>query len=214
MRSNLLIVDMLITDTQVNLGASSVIITARSNAKGEAAKAAIEAQTKTEGKGIVKFMILDMSTFKDTKLFADKVKAELQTIDYVLLNAGMLNIDFALGKEGHEETMEINLLATTLLALLLLPWMRKAGRGKAHLGFVTSGLHRGVPIDSETFPKQNVLEFFDQKVNFPKQRGIYAISKLFLEYVMLEISRLAVGADGKWVMFFSKCLKADSLFQT
>ena len=40
----------------VNLGASSVIITARSSAKGESAKAAIEAQTGTVGKGIVKTM--------------------------------------------------------------------------------------------------------------------------------------------------------------
>jgi len=38
----------------------------------------------------------------------------------------------------------VNVLSTALLALLLLPWMEEKGKGKAHLGFVTSGTHRAV----------------------------------------------------------------------
>ena len=63
----------------VNLGASNVIITARSDAKGEAARASIETQTNTVGKGIVEVMTLDMSTLASTKGFADKV----HTFDFV-----------------------------------------------------------------------------------------------------------------------------------
>jgi NAD(P)-dependent dehydrogenase (short-subunit alcohol dehydrogenase family) len=124
----------------VNLGASSVIITARSAAKGETAKASIESQTGT--KNVVKVMILDMNTFAGTKDFAERVKKEVNSIDYLLLNAGILTTTFKLGQEGFEETMEINCITTTLLALLLLPWLKEIGKGKAHLGFVTSGLHR------------------------------------------------------------------------
>lgn len=126
----------------VNLGASTVIITGRTTAKCQTAKTEIERQTGSKGKYIVKMMELDMSTFADVKAFADKVKRELKSIDYVLLNAGMLSTTFRLGKEGYEESIEVNTLSTTLLALLLLPWIKVAGYGKAHLGVVTSGLHR------------------------------------------------------------------------
>lgn len=179
----------------MNLGASSVIITARTLAKGEVAKATIEAQTGTEGRDVVKIMELDMSTLEGTKRFADQVTQEVQTIDYVLLNAGLLNNTFKLGKEGYEETIQVNAISTALLAILLLPWLKKAGRGKAHLGLVTSGLHRGVQIDKDTFPKTNVLEFFKTKENFPKD--MYAVSKLFAQYVALEVAKLACGPDGR-----------------
>lgn len=128
----------------VNLGASTVIITARTAAKGEAARASVEAQTGTSGKGIVKTMELDMSTFALTKDFADRLIKEVKNIDVVILNAGMFATAFRLGKEGFEESIEVNTLSTSLLAILLLPWLKEAGKGKAHLVFVTSGLHRGM----------------------------------------------------------------------
>jgi NAD(P)-dependent dehydrogenase (short-subunit alcohol dehydrogenase family) len=127
----------------VNLGASSVIITGRTAAKGEQAKNAIEAQTGTQGKDIVKVMELDMSTLEEVKNFADRVKSQVPSINCVLLNAGMLSTSFSSGKEGFEETIQVNTLSTTLLGLLLLPWMKKAGKGKSHLVVVSSGLHRG-----------------------------------------------------------------------
>ena len=110
-----------------------------------------------------------------------------------------MNIEFQLGEEGYEETLQVNVLSTALLALLLLPWVKEVGGGKAHLGIVTSGTHRSVPIDGEGFPKEDVLEYFSEKDHFPKGRGIYAISKLFEQYVAFEITKLAVGLDGKFV---------------
>jgi NAD(P)-dependent dehydrogenase (short-subunit alcohol dehydrogenase family) len=173
-----------------------VIITARSNAKGVAAKEAIEAQTGTRGKDIVKVMELDMSTFVATKAFADAVKREVTRIDYVLLNSGVFNKAFHIGEEGFEHTMQVNVLATALLALLLLPWMKEAGDRKAHLGFVTSGTHRGVSIEG-TWPQEDVLGFFSKEDNWPK--NMYAVSKLLEQYVANEIAKLALGPDGRCV---------------
>ncbi|KAG0646351.1 Short chain dehydrogenase atnD [Hyphodiscus hymeniophilus] len=178
----------------INLGATSVIITARSNAKGEAARASIETQTGTVGKGIVKVMLLDMSTLASTKQFADQIKREVKTIDYLLLNAGLLNTTFQQGQEGFEETIQVNVLSTALLGLLLLPWIKEAGKGKAHMGFVTSGLHRSVDIG--TWPQNDVLGFFSKPQNWPKG-GMYGTSKLLEQYVVNEIAKLAVGKDGK-----------------
>ena len=181
----------------VNLGAASVIITARTQAKGDAAKMLIEDQTRTKGKGIVKVMELQMDTFASTKVFADKVMAELKTIDYVLLNAGVLNIKYRLGPDGYEESIQINVLSSALLGLLLLPWIKVAGEGKAHLGVVTSGRHRAVDIGGK-FPQQDVLGFFNKEENFPGGQ-IYAVSKLLEQYVVNELAKLAVGPDGTYV---------------
>lgn len=185
----------------VNLGASSVIITARSKARGDIAKEEIETQTKTKGKGIVKVMELDMSTFAGTKSFADIVKGEVKTIDYVLLNAGLLNTKFKQLGEGWEEMIQINVLSTALLAILLLPWIKEVGKGKAHLGFVTSGLHTSVSVDGD-FPKENVLAYFNQKEHWPVKEPsndpMYAISKLLEHYVVNEIVKLGLGSDGKY----------------
>ena len=178
----------------VNLGASSVIITARSNAKGDAARDTVETQTNTVGKGIVKVMELDMSTLASTKAFADRVKGEVKKINAVFLNAGVLNKSFQEGKEGFEETLQVNVLSTALLALLLLPWMKEAGGGKAHLGFVTSGSHRSVAING--WPKDDVLGFLSKESNWPKG-GMYGPSKLLEQYAVNEIAKLAVGSDGK-----------------
>ena len=178
----------------INLGASSVIITARNNAKGDAARKAIEAQTSTAGKGIVKVMELDMSTLASTKEFADRVKAEVERIDVVLLNAGLLNKAFQPGAEGFEETIQVNVLSTALLGLLLLPWIKEAGGGRAHLGFVTSGTHRDVAIDE--WPREDVLGYLSKKENWPKG-GMYGSSKLLEQYVVNEIAKLAVGSGGQ-----------------
>jgi NAD(P)-dependent dehydrogenase (short-subunit alcohol dehydrogenase family) len=135
-----------------------------------------------------------MSTLASTQAFAERVKAEVQTIDFVLLNAGLLNRNFKLGKEGYEETIQVNALSTALLGLLLLPWMKEAGRGKAHLGVVTSGLHRSVAIDE--WPQGDVLGYLSKEENWPR-KGMYASSKLLTQYVVNEIAKLAVGDEGK-----------------
>ena len=128
----------------LNLGASKVIITGRTLAKAEAAKKEIEAQVHVEDAGVVEVRVLDMSTFAGIKEFADRVKSEVKSVDYVLLNAGVLATTFRMGEEGYEESIAVNCLGTALLAILLLPWVKDAGRGNGHLGVVTSGLHRGM----------------------------------------------------------------------
>jgi NAD(P)-dependent dehydrogenase (short-subunit alcohol dehydrogenase family) len=181
----------------VNLGAASVIITTRSRAKSEAAKARIEQQTDTAGKGIVKTMELEMDTLASTKAFADRVTAEVKTIDYVLLNAGVLNTKFKLAGEGYEESIQVNVLSSALLGLLLLPWMMVAGKNKAHLGVVTSGRHRSIDIEKR-FPKQDVLGYFSKEENYPGG-DMYPFSKLLQQYVVNELAKLAVGPDGTYV---------------
>jgi len=228
----------------LNLGASTVIITTRDAAKGEVAKASIEAQTHTTGK--VKVMELDMSTLASVAAFAGKVKEEVKSIDYVLLNAGLLNNACRVSPDGFEETLQVctiplfqslvffdlyttklshspiflekfettplesalsdldifqvNLLSTTLLALLFLPWLKSAGRGKAHLGIVGSGVHRGVDISSMAgWPQKDVVKYWNEKEHWEKKggQGMYGVSKLLMQYCFWELAKLAAGKDGR-----------------
>ena len=181
----------------VNLGASLVIITARTPAKGTAAKASIEAQTSTAGRDIVKTMVLDMSTLASTQAFADKVREQVKEIDVVILNAGVFNLAFKVAAGGYEETIQVNVLSTALLGLLLLPWMKVAGKGKAHLGVVTSGVVRDVDIGYK-WPQKDILSFFNKEENRPPGfNGMYGTSKLLEQYVVNELAKLAIGKDGR-----------------
>lgn len=183
----------------VNLGAASVTVTARTAAKCEATKASLEERTKTEGKNIIRAMELDMSSLETTKKFVDNVKQELETIDYVILNAGLFPTVFKKLDSGWEETLQVNVLSTALLAILLLPWMKTAGRGQSHLVFVTSGLHTTINVE-EPFPQTDILEYFNKPENFRDGgSGMYGISKLLETYVVNEIVKLAKGPDGRSV---------------
>jgi len=86
-------------------------------------------------------MYLDMLTFQGVVDFAEQVKREIKVIDVVYLNAGVLNMKGAkvVSPEGWEVAMQINVLSTALLAILLLPWLKVAGKGEAHLAFTGSG---------------------------------------------------------------------------
>lgn len=113
-------------------------------------------------------------------------------MDIVLLNAGAMNTTFNLSEEGYEETIQVSVLSTALLALLLLPWMKTAGKGKAHLGFVTSGTHRRVAIDA--WPKENILQWLSKEENWPG--SMYATAKLLEQYVSNKVAELAVNPAG------------------
>ncbi len=185
----------------VNLGASTVIITARTLARGNAAKATIE--SRTGKKGIVQVRELNMDTFANVKTFVEGLKAEVTNIDVVLLNAGVYKITYEKSPDGWEETLQVNTLSTTLLGLLLIPWMREApsATGKPqHLGFVSSGTHTMVDIGTKDFPKKDVLQYYSEEKHFVPGQGSYPLSKLFLMYAVNEIAKIAVKEDGRYVV--------------
>ena len=67
----------------VNLGAESVIITARNLSKGNKAK--FEIERRTGKKDAVRVMVLDMDTFAGVKVFVKQLKVDVEKMDIVLL---------------------------------------------------------------------------------------------------------------------------------
>jgi NAD(P)-dependent dehydrogenase (short-subunit alcohol dehydrogenase family) len=170
----------------VALDAARVIIAVRTIEKGNAAKKAIEARTgKT---GIVEVWLLEMSSYESIKSFAEKA-AELDHLDVAILNAGVMSTVYQQSSYGWETTLQINTLSTTLLALLLLPALRKSSTpdSKPVLEIVSSGFYRtaSIPPEHATAP----LAAYNDPKAFSAQPQ-YGRSKLFVQCTMKEISKL------------------------
>ena len=193
----------------VNLGAETVIITALTVSKGLAAKSVIE--SRSGKKNVVQVRVLDMDTFAGVLKFVKELEKEVTDIDIAFLNAGVHSFDYATLAEGWDADLQVNVLSTTLLALLLLPWMRsvcKLGQVQ-HLAVKWSGSHLDADI-SKVWPKKDVLDFWNKKENYVNGRNNYAVSKLLQQYAVGEIAKLAVDAEGRYVyLLFSGRRNAD-----
>jgi NAD(P)-dependent dehydrogenase (short-subunit alcohol dehydrogenase family) len=182
----------------VNLGANPVHITARNAARGAEAQKAIESRTGKEG--VVRVWVLDMDTLAGVQKFMKTWEKNVKEIDIVLLNAGTHMFVYQESPDGWEMDLQVNVLGTTLLGLLMLQWMRSAKKpGQTqHLGFVSSGSHFDlVDISSPGFPKEDALNFYNHKQNYPGGRPQYGISKLLQQYAILEIAKLALDSEGR-----------------
>ena len=182
----------------VNLGANPVHITVRNAVRGAETQKIIE--ERTGKKGVLQVWVLDMDTFAGVQNYMKQWKQGAKEIDIVLLNAGTHAFVFQESPDGWEMDLQINTLGTTLIGLLMLQWMRsvkKPGQTQ-HLGFVGSGSHFDlVDISSAAFAKEDALNFFNQKQNYPEGRPQYGISKLFQQYAILEIAKLAHDMEGR-----------------
>ncbi|KAI0837309.1 NAD(P)-binding protein [Hypoxylon sp. FL0890] len=189
----------------VNLGAEEVIITSRDSTRAKNALAAIERETGGCSKGRVRVMDLDMNRYSSVVAFAREIKKVRQGrggADYVILNAGLSGVDFKLGDEGWEQNIQVNVLSTALLGLLLLPWM-KAERAQrsapAHLAVVGSSRHLEPNIQEwmEWATGPGILRHFNKLENWPGADGMYATTKLMVQYAVSELAKMAFGPGGR-----------------
>jgi NAD(P)-dependent dehydrogenase (short-subunit alcohol dehydrogenase family) len=130
------------------LGANPLILAVRSQQKGEQAKADIIRATKCRP-DIFVIEILELTTLASVKEFADRVNARVPHLHVVQLAAGISTPSFDKSADGYEMGLQVNVLSTTLLALLLLPKLRETAAATAaapdgfvpHMSFVNSIAH-------------------------------------------------------------------------
>lgn len=121
---------------------STLIIAVRSTEKGD--KAANDLRSRYPMADIAVWE-LDMASYPSIQAFTTRVDTALPRVDFVVLNAGIHNQDFALVREtGHEEMFQVNYLSQALLTFLLIPVLAAKSRanksGPAHITWVNSGL--------------------------------------------------------------------------
>ncbi|KAF4210593.1 hypothetical protein CNMCM8980_003857 [Aspergillus fumigatiaffinis] len=178
----------------LNLGVDSLVIGSRNLERGEATKAELELRTNRPG--VIHVWELDMSSFQSVKDFAARVKAEIERLDIVLLNAGLWNRSYTASPDGWEETLQVNTLSTSLLAILLLPKLQSSSspESPSHLSVVSSKLFTRVKVDSLR-TEGSLLEHLNDPERFtgPQQ---YRISKLLMEYVLKAVALHAREENG------------------
>jgi len=101
------------------LGLSHLIMAVRSVDKGEAAAAPIR---KAHPNCTVEVWPLDMLSYSSIQAFTERCKT-LPRLDMAILNAGIGSSTTSRinPSTGHEETIQVNYLSTTLLSILLVP---------------------------------------------------------------------------------------------
>lgn len=192
----------------LRLQARHVIIGVRTVAKGEAARTRLEQDTGK--KGIISILPLDMNDFASVKTFADKISRDFDQVDVAILNAGVMNRRHTQSPYGFEETLQVNTLATSLLALLLLPLLRKTREVKPtslpHMVLVSSGLHSSVKRNMLPVPSQHIIKQLSTSTSssFDGRRQ-YSISKLLLMWNIVYLARLGMSKYGTADVLITSC---------
>ncbi|OTB05317.1 hypothetical protein M426DRAFT_10644 [Hypoxylon sp. CI-4A] len=191
----------------INLGAEEVIITSRDSSRSQSALKTIELETNGRSKDRVRVADLDMNRYASVVAFTEEIKKVRQNrggVDYVVLNAGLIGVDFKLSEEGWEQNIQVNTLSTVLIALLLLPWLKAEHANRstpAHLAVVGSSRHLEPNIQEWekwiATESGGVLGHYSKPENWPDPNTMYGATKLMAQYAVNELVKMALGPDGR-----------------
>jgi NAD(P)-dependent dehydrogenase (short-subunit alcohol dehydrogenase family) len=173
----------------VQLDAKRVILAVRNLEAGNEAKNSIEDTTKRLG--VVEVWDVDMSTSASVQAFVQRVNAELPRLDIAALNAGVATVGWNVSPDGYEQTLQVNVISTALLAVLLLPKLYATADEHGvtpRLSITSSGMHAFAP-----FPKvprdENVIQWLNNEKHFDTKAGHYAMSKLLEVLYFQELTK-------------------------
>lgn len=161
---------------------SHLIITVRNEESGREAVAKLK---KSYPEATIEAWSLDMALYDSIQAFVTRCAA-LPRIDFVILNAGLMNSEFILNKTTkHEMQVQVNYLSTVLLTFLLLPVLKKSRHvvGKpSHITIAGSGLAFVAKFPERT--ASNIMAEFDRQPAKPWNLSVsmdrYSTTKLLL----------------------------------
>jgi len=168
------------------LKVARVIITVRSQSKGDEAVSALRADPVVKAvnpSAKVEAFLLDLNDYESGMQFTQKVKQELSELDILLCNGGMSIIHYQVSKSGHEEVMQVNCYTHFLIVLELLPLLRSTALKRdtpSRLTFVGSNMQVHHTLGKHPVsPTQTVFAHFDDRQIYDSMRR-YGDSKLAL----------------------------------
>ena len=175
----------------IRLGASQVILACRNLDKGNVGKKDIEATTSCSSSRL-QVWHLDMSSYASVQAFSDRVKADLPCVDVLVANAGLATQNFRM-TEDNEETINTNVISTSLLAFLLHPKLRETAvkhKTQTHLTVTSSELYEVAKFkERSALAGQIFATLNDQKSANMSDR--YNVSKLLEMFVVKQMAALS-----------------------
>jgi len=140
-----------------------LVLAVRTPAKGEKARQEIinSIPDFDTSKTTIEVWQLDMSSFSSVLAFSDRCSTDLVRLDGVSLNAGIQVSSHEL-MEGYESTIAVNVISTFLLAIALLPTLRKSAHKHnitPRLSIVSSETHAWASFPEKATPQgQSILK--------------------------------------------------------
>ncbi len=159
----------------IGFGVSRIIMAVRKTLNGERAKIEL---LKSGPSCDIEVWELDMDSYESIMAFGRRVQA-LDRLDIVMLNAGVKKPEYTQNTlTGHETTIQVNHLATSLLSLLLLPTLQASAArfgGPSRMTITSSEVHMWTSFKEQKAP--NILENLDDPGTFTNPDR-YNVSKL------------------------------------
>ncbi|KAJ7742842.1 hypothetical protein B0H16DRAFT_1562530 [Mycena metata] len=174
-----------------------LILAVRDLEKGAKAKDEIIAQTNFTGP--IDVWELDMAKFDSVKSFAEKSNSTLSRLDGAIINAGITSPPrWDMTSDGWEKTLQVNGIATGLLAVLLLPLLQVTTKfPPPHPNATVTSPHLTITGSAAQyltkFPEKratNILQALNDPSRGRMTKDRYAVSKLFNLFLAREIAAL------------------------
>lgn len=171
----------------LSLGLSHLVMAVRSLESGEAGAVQLRILAPSAR---IDVWLLDMEDYDSIQAFVAKCKTTLTRIDMAILNAGMCPLNFStVPATGHERTIQVNFLSTSLLTILLLPVLRVKSTGDftPRLTIINS-----VTAHLCKFPNRKqrpLLSSFDNTATTPwDPQERYGVSKLLGQLFIVKLA--------------------------
>ncbi|KAF2658945.1 NAD(P)-binding protein [Lophiostoma macrostomum CBS 122681] len=186
-------------------GAAKLILGVRSTEKGEQAKQEISKRAGMDSRKI-EIAVVDLDSFSSVKLFVSSLEIDNSRLDVVLLNAGGVWPKYVKSSEGYETSLQVMVLSTTLLAILLLPLLRKSATVSnrdelPHITFVSSQSHMEVKAEDYT---GTLLQAVNDEKQFSPFTN-YGRNKLLAFVAMRYIAQATTKLDGSPEVIVNAC---------
>ncbi|KIL64811.1 hypothetical protein M378DRAFT_186611 [Amanita muscaria Koide BX008] len=142
------------------MNAAKLVLGCRSRERGELAISKLQNET---GYTRAELWLIDLAEFQSVKAFVDKFEKEGGRLDYLVLNAGvaMTSTTYTATADGYETTIQVNCLAPSLLALLLLPIMVETAKNHLitpRIVVVSSEVHGWASFSDQVLSSHSPLQ--------------------------------------------------------
>lgn len=182
----------------LRLHCGKLIIAVRNISKGESAKKTLLDANQDISPAQIEVWHVNLLSSDSVRAFADRASSELQRIDVLVANAGILTPSFTLSADGWESALQTNVISTCLMGLLMLPKLRETGERfgtTPHLVVVTSDIHYMARFAERDAP-EGILKALNKEEKFNKSDR-YSTTKLLEILFFRELSRrLKASPDG------------------